>query len=180
MGEEVGQSSGGTAQKKSQANQASVALALEVGGCFPLSVPGGLPALLFFFVRTFVRIVRPCMRESRCVCSYVWLFVFGGVFFFQLSSTIRSTLSLTRSWFSPAKHELDVFHGSSSPMPPVNTRRAPSRHRRHARAYGHTTVGTHGNEYAFLPPLLNPRPPSFHPWRLLLPSLFCAASLVPA
>ena len=82
VGEEVGQSSGGTAQKKSQANQASVALALEVGGCFPLSVPGGLPALLFFFVRTFVRIVRPCMRESRCVCSYVWLFVLGGVFFF--------------------------------------------------------------------------------------------------
>ena len=82
----------------------------------------------------------------------------------QIHSTLSSTCKKVRltsgsqqdaahpSCDSPSHH-----HGASRCLVPamsawsVKTRRAPSRHCRDARAYGHTTTPMHGNEYP--PPL---------------------------
>lgn len=74
VGEEMDQSSDGTAQKRNQANQASVALALEVGGCLPVC-SWRLARSAFFhpFVCAYCTSVHAFVRESLFIWECLWV-----------------------------------------------------------------------------------------------------------
>lgn len=82
VSDEMDQSSGSTAQKKNQANQATVALALEVGGCFPpppLACFWRFARFAVFFIRAIICVcslrvsVHACMRALVSLCLFVCL-----------------------------------------------------------------------------------------------------------